>query len=398
LRTYLTENVNGEENRVGYEGYELQSGQADVQIGNTSQSNATTNSNDTTNNNTTKKPKEIRVTVGLGGKKDNSELDKHPLLWQIAAQVSSLPTRLMALVTTPSDNPVHTYTESCDGKYATEDWLTGQCKEKKQSTAKCDAEKKVTACKNYGGPCQTCTDLEQTCVGAGGTGQEAQISDGVIALAWKVSQTTCTPAAAIIGVLAKESGAQTFDSKPLTGDPNQMAWRDTRCQPGNYETHGVGSIACGPFSFGKGEAADQINEYRTQLQKCLDAVGVTDTDERKLGVSMCVASAWMWRGIYCYGNFCSYSDRKGTYGCDGNSAKSLSEVSDDAIRAGISSFHCNQLDCTSYYASKGSVSPIGNYMSFVSQFKAHVEELKPNADNYCSYDKGDSSQSLPGAV
>lgn len=62
---------------------------------------------------------------------------KQPIFWKLAGQVASLPTRLMALVTTPIGSAINKYTLSCSkdpsdpnrpNPHATEDWLLGKCK------------------------------------------------------------------------------------------------------------------------------------------------------------------------------------------------------------------------------------------------------------------------------
>ncbi len=49
------------------------------------------------------------------------------LFSRLAGQVASLPTRMMALLTTPLGSQANDYTKACHGNYATEDWLTGKC-------------------------------------------------------------------------------------------------------------------------------------------------------------------------------------------------------------------------------------------------------------------------------
>lgn len=65
----------------------------------------------------------IEVSAKL--QKDNSK--ESPLLWQAAGSVANIPTRMLAMITTPLGSKMNDFTRGCVGPNATEMWLKGNC-------------------------------------------------------------------------------------------------------------------------------------------------------------------------------------------------------------------------------------------------------------------------------
>ncbi|CAN5297148.1 hypothetical protein BH10PAT2_BH10PAT2_0090 [soil metagenome] len=86
-------------------------------------SNTVTNADGTTSQTPSKNDFDLR-----GLLLDTSDFpDTQSIFWKVAGQVASLPTRMMALVTTRVGSPINDYTRGCTGNFATENWLTGKC-------------------------------------------------------------------------------------------------------------------------------------------------------------------------------------------------------------------------------------------------------------------------------
>jgi hypothetical protein len=340
---------------------------------------------------------------------------KHPLFWQVAGQVASLPTRLMALVTTPLHSALNDYTLGCKGEFATEDWLLGKCKKKKDETKPepvCKAGTEIALCKNYGpgnvaGGCAICKAGASCSSQPTGTGQTASISDGVIALAIDASKYTCTPAEVLVGVMAKETSGLTFGDVPVTGNPNEKVSRQFWCADSYFQEDQIMQnvsyngnqippyrLGCGAYQFAQVDIFLELNRYGgkntpdSSLNKCLSNLSadldsgtekldlgrfdldnfllnrsdpdaaykvpytdIEDLDTRKLGVSMCFAAARLWRNGLGGGQTCS-----------GNSAGDLSSVQ-GTLAAGLTGFH-------------GNSEANGNYLAFIDQYKDRVAKVR----------------------
>jgi hypothetical protein len=336
--------------------------------------------------------------------KDNNGVSTRSLFWKLAGQVASLPTRLMALVTTPVGSPLNDYTLACTGglknpnPFATEDWLLGRCKATPQPNATCQPKKQQTAnCQNFGTQCQVCDDLVKTCSNVpekysppldatisknNSGGESAWISDGAIATALAVSDYTCTPAEMIIGVMAKESqGLDKSGGDVMSGDPNQF--NKTIGSPGSCDSPAPDTV-CGSFQFTQFELDSEASQYSPQLNDCLASLQPTlpdgsspkinGKDNRQLGASMCVAAARIWRGIYCGGvSAAECLAQKGkTYTCDAK-AKALSSFTSKDISNGFNYFHCTDYDCSAF--DRGGNSAI-NYTAFMQEFQPRVDKVR----------------------
>jgi hypothetical protein len=334
----------------------------------------------------------------------------HPLFWQVAGQVSSLPTRLMALVTTPFSHSLNQYTRGCTGDYATENWLLGTCKKKDDvKTPVCKPEGGtggITVCRNSGGVCISCADNDVACAASAnpsGSGDVAMISDGIVKLANTVSAETCMPAEILVAVLAKESNGRTYESydytgtsqdnnpgpaEPLTGDPFQLSiGRGIQMNCKNLDPNNPSSARynnpCGAYQYSQGNIDAQLATYGAAITGCLQKLGV-DKDTRKVGTSMCVAAANMWRSTYCnqysrkYGRGCPFAYRSTTYGCGGTGvtgaiekkAYSMEDLralgfNDDDFALGINAFHGSSTD-----------GAINNYLDYIPQYKPKVDALR----------------------
>jgi hypothetical protein len=320
--------------------------------------NATTRTND-------RLTPPVSVSVGLENNVDDqNKPQKHPLFWQFAGQVSNLPTRLMALLTSTTDSSIHKFTLNCTDSddpetlsHATENWLLGKCEEKTTTTQACTAKdpKKVTTAEFHGA--------------------SSQITDGVIATALEVSKYTCTPAEVLIGVMAKESRGLTNVNgvdQPASGDPKEIITRQVACNSlnPNDSSADIYYRACGAYQYAQANIRDQIATYGAPVTNCLSKIVGGDIDTRELGVSMCVAGVNIWRSTYCTKNpgACTYSSRGGNYGCDNEKGLSLKEYFDQGYTkghffGGIAAFHGNN-------------EANENYWAFVEQYTAAVEAVR----------------------
>lgn len=304
------------------------------------------------------------------------------IFWKVAGQVASLPTRMMAMVTTPFISKVNQDTQKCTGNYATEQWLKDGC----ASLSSLDTTKPENACK--------VDETHVTSSDAGGN--NATISDGLIALALNASKFTCTPAEILIGVLAKESSGSTYvpssplaqnlsgaSQTPLTGDPNEKVYRQfwslDYFQPLNENGvpprtnsslpayyYGSGAYQYSQFGIAgdsKKVAGEnhkgQVGTYGGAINPCLSGLSVNlssgsktlsagDLDTRKVGVSMCVAGANLWRGI---GGSCN------------GTAADFNSLSQGQITAAVVGFH-------------GADNATGNYLAAINAFKDQVAKVR----------------------
>src|SRR5258708_2957445 len=134
------------------------------------------------------------------------------------------------------------------------------------------------------------TEAQTTCSSAGspgGSGVDAKITSGVVALALKVSKVTCTPAEVLIGMLAKESRGYKDDAgTPFTGDPMEIYTRNG-CGSLNIHNKSPGSPyftqACGAYQYTQanitgdpfGRDKGQIKQYGASIKPCLTALSIT---------------------------------------------------------------------------------------------------------------------------
>jgi hypothetical protein len=345
-----------------------------------------------TTDDTTKKPNsEFFITSAkIDSLKENNAPKKHPLLWDLGGQVANLPTRLFTLLVTPTTSKLHQYTRSCtdqDLEHATENWFLGKCQPTAANvtpTTSCAPSDAITTCTNFGPSCGGFS------TGMNEGGADASLSNGAIALAVEVSKYTCTPPEIIVGILAKESRGRTFvDGKdvPDSGDPNEIITREVACNALdlNNKDAAIYYHSCGAFQFAEFALTEQLRVYGgkdSSIQDCIDNVQVTlangtkklngsDLDTRKLGVSMCVASAKMWHSLYCADGSkqCIQNQREyqaNSYGCSGADRRShsLSDYSEAEIRFSAGGFHGAQ-DLA-----------VNNYWGYIQQYKGQVDKVK----------------------
>ncbi len=297
---------------------------------------------------------------------------KHPLFVQLAGQVASLPTRLMALVTSPIDSALNNYTLGCTSadepnEFATEDWLLGRCKTKTDNSttppppAVCKAGDTITSVSND-------------------EGRHTQMSDGVIALALQVSKYTCTPAEVLVGIMSQETGGVTYTnfsknnlvSHTISGDPNEKIMTDYRCQT----EANLPNVSCGPYSWTLGYYRNVYNHGDNQqaIQDCVTNLRVAlgdgekslnpgDPDPRILGQAMCATSANFWR---------SYNKGAGMPSCSGANQKaySLKDVPQSGTDLVIQGFYGG----TTEYGGFGRVRSL--YMSLINGYSSQVEKVR----------------------
>jgi len=125
LKSEINKSLTGEQNKgdgtefVGYQ---------DVPVSSDSLTNPTQSASGPLSSSFQKVPiyNHFSIVGKLQDMSDNKSTQS--LFWRLAGQVASLPTRMMALVTTPIGSVPNDYTIGCTGNYATEDWLSGNCK------------------------------------------------------------------------------------------------------------------------------------------------------------------------------------------------------------------------------------------------------------------------------
>ncbi len=352
---------------------------------------ATTTTDD--NDSTTQTPRnEFFITsASLGTLKENNAPKKHPLLWDVGGQVANLPTRLFTMLVTPTTSKLHQYTRSCtdqDLEHATENWFLGKCNPTAANvtpTTSCAPSDAITTCTNFGPSCGGVS----TGMNAGGV--DASISNGAIALALEVSKYTCTPPEIIVGILAKESKGRTFTvpgtEVVASGDPNEIITRQLACNNLDLSNKDAAIYyqSCGAFQFAEFALTEQLRVYGgrdSSIQDCIDNLQVTlangtkklngaDLDTRKMGVSMCVASAKMWRSLFCADGSknCIPKQKEyqaNSYECSGanRTSHNLSDYSEAEIRFSAGGFHGAQ-DLA-----------VENYWSFIQQYKGQVDKVR----------------------
>ncbi len=136
------------------------------------------------------------------------------------------------------------------------------------------------------------------------------MSDGLIALAIKVSRYTCTPAEFLVGVMSGETRGLNYDGTTnsfIKGDPNESICRTISCV-----TNQTGDL--GPFSWSKFLYQDQFKTWGPLATDCFNAIGTSVTpDSRLLGQDMCVTSSKFWGSMHDNGNpvgSCSGANQK----------------------------------------------------------------------------------------
>jgi hypothetical protein len=255
-------------------------------------------------------------------KDPNNQPIKHSLLWQVAGQVASLPTRLMALVTTPIGSAMSNYTIACGtdpndpskpNPHATEDWLLGKCSKKAKDDvapkAQCEVGSNTTSVTNSGN-------------------RPTVVSDGVIAMALEASKYTCTPAEILVAVMAQETGGNNYradkSSAVISGDPNEVICRNATCTQG-------GNDQSGPFSWYPGEFSNVYGKYGKPFNsdQCMGQIQInlngtvkkltssSPLDPRIMGQAMCVTGDYFW----AYAKLGDDNSQNGQPACSGAGQK-----------------------------------------------------------------------------
>ncbi len=136
------------------------------------------------------------------------------------------------------------------------------------------------------------------------------LSDGLIALAIKVSRYTCTPAEFIVGTLMGETRGLNFDGTTnfvIKGDPNESICRTSPCVKNQ-----TGDL--GPFSWSQFLYEDQFKTFAPFATDCFNAVGAGSTpDSRLLGQDMCITATKFWSSMHDNGKpvgSCSGANQK----------------------------------------------------------------------------------------
>ena len=195
-------------------------------------------------------------------------------------------------------------------------------------------------------------------------GANYAISDGLIALALKVSKYTCTPAEFIVGVLAGETRGLNYNGStdsPITGDVNEKVCRTKACVDNQ-------TGALGPFSWSQLGYTNQYNVWGPNARDCLNAIGQISSapDSRVLGQDMCVTSAKFWGSIHDNGN--------PTSSCSGDNQRSysLDEVSADGLKLAYMHFCGNDPRCEGYWEKD---------LAIINAYKDQVSKVRAQCSN-----------------
>lgn len=189
------------------------------------------------------------------------------------------------------------------------------------------------------------------------------ISDGLIALALKVSKYTCTPAEFIIGVLAGETRGLNYNGSsdsPIKGDVNEKICRTSACVTGQ-------SGALGPFSWTQSGYVAQANTWGNNAQACLSALGAQGgLDSKLLGQDMCITSAKFWGSMHDNGNV--------TNSCSGPAQRSysLNEINLDGLKLAYMHFCGSDPRCEGYWQKD---------LQLIEAYKARVSTVRGQCTN-----------------